>query len=148
MRTGVLYYDVSGKSLINAGEVADDVQKKLGEMDIDVDLLRRVVLALYECEVNMVIHANGGQITVSCFDEVIEIEASDNGPGISDVEQAMIFGYSTASADVREKGFGAGKGFSIMQKYADFIDVCSERGRGTVVRMRFNRTPVAHADER
>lgn len=136
---GVFSYNVQGGVFTHAGDVAEDVQKKLAQMDIDVDLLRRVALALYECEVNLVIHANGGTITVSCRDDVIEVEASDNGPGISDVEQAKILGYSTASADARAKGFGAGKGFSIMQKYADYLDISSERGRGTVVRMRFNR---------
>lgn len=138
-KSTVFRYDVVGKSFISAGEVSDDVQRRLAAMNIDVDLLRRVSLALYECEVNLLIHSNGGSITVCCFDDVIEVEASDNGPGISDVEQAMIFGYTTASADVKAKGFGLGKGFSLMQKYADFLDVCSERGRGTVVRMRFNR---------
>lgn len=105
----VLKYKVEPDDFINAGKVSDKVREELRSLDLDAEIVRRVSLALYQGEINMIIHANGGEITVEVSDDCITMQLSDKGPGISDVETAMKEGYSTAGADLRSKGYGPAK---------------------------------------
>ncbi len=129
-------YDVSGDDFTRAGEASRDVKKKLKTFGMDPEIVRRVAIAIYEGEINMVIHADGGKITVTLDDEDITMVLADQGPGIPDVEKAMQAGFSTASEDVRGLGFGAGMGLPNMKKYTDELSIETEIGVGTTVTMR------------
>ncbi len=132
----VLKYRVEPDDFINAGKVSDKVREQLRSLDLDAEIVRRVSLALYQGEINMIIHANGGEITVEVSDDCITMQLSDKGPGISDVETAMKEGYSTAGADLRSKGYGEGMGFTNMKKYTDEMTVHSKVGEGTTLLMK------------
>lgn len=132
----VLKYRVEPDDFINAGKVSDKVREELRSLDLDAEIVRRVSLALYQGEINMIIHANGGEITVGVSDDCITMQLSDKGPGISDVETAMKEGYSTAGADLRSKGYGEGMGFTNMKKYTDEMTVHSKVGEGTTLLMK------------
>lgn len=132
----VLKYRVEPDDFINAGKVSDKVREELRSLDLDAEIVRRVSLALYQGEINMIIHANGGEITVEVSDDCITMQLSDKGPGISDVETAMKEGYSTAGADLRSKGYGEGMGFTNMKKYTDEMTVHSKVGEGTTLLMK------------
>ena len=132
----VFTFDVDGDDFTSAGHASMQVKKNLRQLGIDPDIIRRVSIAMYEGEINMVIHARGGVATVSVSEEYIEIILKDEGPGISDIEQAMQEGFSTAPESVRNLGFGAGMGLPNMRKYTDDMKVESEVGKGTTVRMR------------
>lgn len=132
-------YIVNSFDFINAGNVSQDIKKKLTEMNINSEKIRRAVLAVYEGEINMMIHANGGIIEVDVTDDCIKMVLSDNGPGIADVDLAMQSGYSTVSdSGVISQGFGAGMGFSNMKSMSDTIDVQSKLGLGTTITMTIN----------
>ena len=88
---------------------------------------------MYEAEINMVIHADGGQIDVEISPECVHVTLADQGPGIADIDQAMQEGYSTAPEDVRELGFGAGMGLPNIKKYADKMNINSVIGKGTTI---------------
>ena len=105
------------------------------EMGFDADVIRRVSVAMYEGEINMVIHANGGTADVDVYFDRIEIILADNGPGISNIELAMSEGYSTAPDNIRSLGFGAGMGLPNMKRYTDDMRIESEVGKGTTVYM-------------
>lgn len=104
-------------------------------MGIDSNVIRRVAIAMYEGEINMVIHANGGNITVTISDQSIQMVLADTGPGIADIDKAMLQGYSTAPEEVRALGFGAGMGLPNMKKYTDSLKIDSTVGVGTTVTM-------------
>ncbi|NLM49400.1 MAG: anti-sigma regulatory factor [Clostridiaceae bacterium] len=131
----VLKYDVDGNDFSLAGEASSSVKKVLLSLGFDPEIIRKVSIALYEGEMNMVIHANGGVITVEISPEEIHMLLEDTGPGIEDIELAMQEGYSTASDKVRELGFGAGMGLSNMKKYSDVFIITSEVNKGTRVEM-------------
>ena len=129
-------YDVNGEDFTRAGEASRDVKKKLKMLGMDPEIVRRVAIAIYEGEINMVIHANGGRITATVDDRDITMVLADQGPGIPDVEKAMQAGFSTASEDVRGLGFGAGMGLPNMKKYTDELTIDTELGVGTTVTMK------------
>jgi serine/threonine-protein kinase RsbT len=131
-----MQYNVSSDDFINAGEVSSTVKKMLKELGFAPEIIRRVAIAMYEAEINMVIHANGGEIFVNIDPDKISVEFVDRGPGIPNIDLAMKEGYSTASAMVRELGFGAGMGLPNIKKYADCVEVESEVGKGTKVLIR------------
>ena len=131
-----LKYEVSTEDFTRAGEASSDVKRKLRQMGVPPEAIRKVAIAMYEGEINMVIHANGGEITVLVDSECIDITLDDKGPGIPDVEKAMQAGYSTAPDNVRSLGFGAGMGLPNMKKYSDEMEVETELGVGTKVRMK------------
>ena len=131
-----LHYDISGDDFTRAGEASADVKKKLKIMGVSPDVVRKVAIAMYEGEINMVIHANGGEITVTISDREITMVLKDNGPGIPDVEQAMQAGYSTASETVRNLGFGAGMGLPNMKQNSDELTIDTAPGKGTTVTMK------------
>ncbi len=128
-------YTVLPDDFSNAGNASSDLKKKLKLMNISPDIIRRVAIAMYEGEINMVIHAHGGQITVEISPEAITITLTDNGPGIPDIEQAFQEGFSTASDKVISMGFGAGMGLPNMKKSCDNIEINSALGIGTTVTM-------------
>lgn len=132
------HYDVDGDNFTSAGQASVMVKKSLREMGIAPDVYRRVSIAMYEGEINMVIHADGGAADVTVDENGIEIVLADHGPGIPDVELAMKEGYSTAPDDIRSLGFGAGMGLPNMKNYTDEMRIDTEVGRGTTITMRVN----------
>ena len=110
----------------------------LRQLCLPPEIIRRVSIAMYEGEINMVIHAGGGIADVNVTEEYIEIILSDNGPGIKDVEQAMQEGFSTATDNIRSLGFGAGMGLPNMKRYTDYMNIDSTVGVGTNITMRVN----------
>ena len=135
----VFHFDVSGNDFTSAGQASVQVKKNLRQLGFDAEVIRRVSIAMYEGEINMVIHAGGGVAEVIVTEEYIEIILRDNGPGIADVNQAMQAGYSTASDTIRSLGFGAGMGLPNMKKNTDSMTISSTIGVGTCITMRVNR---------
>ncbi len=129
------HFDIDGDNFTSAGEASVRIKKLLREMGFLPDVIRRVSVAMYEGEINMVIHANGGSADVNVYCDRIEIILKDNGPGISDIDLAMQEGYSTAPDTIRSLGFGAGMGLPNMQRYTDDMKITSEVGKGTTVFM-------------
>ena len=128
-----LRYDVDGADFVSCGKASEDVKRTLKNIGMPPDVIRRVAIAMYEGEVNMVIHADGGVAEVEIFEDRIEIRLIDTGKGIADIDQAMQEGYSTATEDIRELGFGAGMGLPNMKKYSDEMRIDSKVGEGTTV---------------
>lgn len=131
-----LNYLVSGDDFTRAGEASSDVKSKLKQMGVSPETVRKVAIAMYEGEINMVIHAGGGTIDVDIDSKEIQMLLKDEGPGIPDIELAMQAGYSTAPDLVRSLGFGAGMGLPNMKKYTDYMEITSEIGIGTTVHMK------------
>ncbi len=131
----VLKYSISPDDFTRAGEASSDVKSKLKQMGVPPEAIRKVAIAMYEGEINMVIHAKGGEITVEITPECILMILADVGPGIPDVEKAMTAGYSTAPDEVRSLGFGAGMGLPNMKKYTDGMKIETELGVGTTITM-------------
>lgn len=131
-----LSYLVSGEDFTRAGEASSDVKKKLKLMGVSPEVVRKVAISMYEGEINMVIHAHGGEIEVTINKEEIVMVLRDHGPGIADLELAMQAGYSTAPDKVRALGFGAGMGLPNMRKYTDSMDITTTLGVGTKVVMK------------
>lgn len=131
----VFNYTISGDDFTRAGEASSDVKNKLKMMGLDNNIIRKVAIAMYEGEINMVIHANGGTITVEISADNIRMILADTGPGIADIDKAMEQGYSTAPEEVRALGFGAGMGLPNMKKYSDHMTIDSTAGIGTTVTM-------------
>ncbi len=130
------HFDIDGSDFSSAGAASVMVKKKLRQLAYDPEVIRKVSIAMYEGEINMVIHANGGTADVEVSDEEIVIILRDKGPGIPDVELAMQAGYSTAHDNIRNLGFGAGMGFPNMKKYTDELKVDTVVGEGTTVTMK------------
>lgn len=131
----VFKYKIAGGDFNNAGNAASSVKKVLRQLGIDHAVIRRIVVALYEGEVNIVAHAFNGVIEVELDEDKVEMILKDNGPGIPDIPRAMEAGYTTAGPRVREMGFGAGMGLPNMKKNSDFLEIQSEEGVGTTVKM-------------
>lgn len=132
----VFRFDVSGDDFTSAGQASVQVKKNLRQLGFDNEIIRRVSIAMYEGEINMVIHAGGGVAEVHVCEEYIEIILDDEGPGISDIDKAMQAGYSTASETIRSLGFGAGMGLPNMKKNSDEMTIDSEVGKGTRIVMK------------
>ncbi|MBQ3074030.1 MAG: ATP-binding protein [Ruminococcus sp.] len=132
------HFDVDGDDFTSAGQASVQIKKNLRQLGISPDTIRRVSIAMYEGEINMVIHADGGDADVSVTEEYIEIVLSDHGPGIKDINQAMQEGFSTASDSIRSMGFGAGMGLPNMKRYTDYMNIDSVVGEGTTITMRVN----------
>lgn len=131
-----LHYTVSPDDFTRAGEASGDVKSKLKKMGVPPEAVRKVAIAMYEGEINMVIHANGGNIDVEITEDSIIMTLADKGPGIADIEQAMQAGWSTAPDNIRSLGFGAGMGLPNMKKYSDDMKIETVLGVGTTVTMR------------
>ncbi|MBR2477058.1 MAG: ATP-binding protein [Clostridia bacterium] len=133
-----LHFDIDGEDFSVAGEASSNIKKVLGKLGVPPAVVRKVAVATYEGEINMVIHADGGTIDVEITPECVKILLKDKGPGIASIEQAMQEGYSTATEEVRNLGFGAGMGLPNMQKYTDYMNVDSVLGVGTTIEMHVN----------
>lgn len=135
-----LNYQVSGEDFTRAGEASSDVKKRLKKMGSSPETVRKVAIAMYEGEINMVIHAHGGEINVEITPDEILMELKDVGPGIPDISKAMQAGYSTAPDNVRALGFGAGMGLPNMRQYSDEMHIETVLGEGTTVTMKVYQT--------
>ena len=128
-------HKIAGGDFNRAGNVASAVKKVLQQLNIDHRQTKRIVIALYEGEVNVVAHAYSGVVDVDIDSEKVRITISDKGPGIPDIERAMEEGFSTATPQVREMGFGAGMGLSNMKRNSDSMNIKSIPGEGTTVEL-------------
>ena len=131
-----LHYHVEGGDLSQAGEASSKMKMSLRRLGLPPDAIRRASICMYEGEINMVIHANGGEVTVEVGMDEIDITLADTGPGIPDIGLAMEEGYSTAGDVARDLGFGAGMGLPNMKRYSDEMNVESTVGVGTTVWMK------------
>ena len=131
------HYDVDGNNFTSAGEASVQVKRMLRQMGYHPDLIRRISVAMYEGEINMVIHAKGGDADVYVEPDCITVILKDVGPGIKDVNLAMQEGYSTAPDNIRSLGFGAGMGLPNMKRYSDELKIDSVVGVGTTIEMKF-----------
>ncbi len=131
-----LHYEVSGTDFTCAGEASGKIKKNLKELGFPTNIVRNVAIAVYEGEINMVIHGGGGVIDVEISPECIYIVLADQGPGIPDVSLAMQEGYSTAPDNVRQLGFGAGMGLPNIKKYTDEMVIETEVGKGTTIKLK------------
>ena len=133
-----LEYKIDADDFLSAGEASSDVKKNLKALGINPEVIRKVAIAMYEAEINAVIHADGGMAYVTVSPEKVEVIISDKGPGIPNIDQAMQAGWSTAPENVRELGFGAGMGLPNMKRYTDEMYVESTVGVGTKVTLIVN----------
>ena len=134
----VLTYPVDGEDFSMAGEASSATKKMLKQLGFSPDMIRRVAIAMYEGEINMVIHAEGGEARVEISQENVKIILADHGPGIKDIDLAMQEGYSTAPEEVRNLGFGAGMGLPNIKKYSDELKIDSIPGVGTTLTIIIN----------
>lgn len=131
-------YDVNAGEFQTAGDASASIKRKLKQIGIGSDVLRRIAVASYEVELNLIIHSHGGTLTVDMTPEQIVLTSADVGPGIASIDKAMQEGYSTASEEARGLGFGAGMGLPNMKRNADTFAIESELGKGTTIQMGFN----------
>ena len=129
------HFDIDGEDFSSAGEASVQVKKKLRQLGFPSDVIRRCSIAMYEGEINMVIHANGGNADVAVYPDKIVMVLEDHGPGIPNVELAMQEGYSTASERIHNMGFGAGMGLPNMKRYTDSLEIETQVGVGTKLTM-------------
>lgn len=129
----ILHFEVEGGEYVSAGMASGKVKRALKELGINRQIVRKISVAMYEAEINMVIHANGGTIDAEIFPNHIHIVLQDHGPGIPNIDRAMQAGFSTASSQARQMGFGAGMGLPNIKRYADILHIESEVGKGTRV---------------
>ena len=132
------HFDVDGTDFTSAGQASIAFKKTLRQLGLPPELIKRVSSAMYEGEINMVIHAGGGVADLTVTEEYVEIVLADKGPGIKDIEQAMQEGFSTATDNIRSLGFGAGMGLPNMKRYSDSLEIDSTVGVGTTITMRIN----------
>ena len=133
-----LNYEVDGGDLIQAGEASSKMKMTLKKLGLPPEVIRRASICMYEGEINMVIHADGGQVEVDVGMDTITIRLTDHGPGIPDVDQAMEEGFSTAGEVARDLGFGAGMGLPNMKRCSDDMQIDTQVGVGTTVTMKIH----------
>lgn len=131
-----LHYDVNAYDFTCAGEASGKLKRSLKDLGFDSNLIRKVAIAVYEAEINMVIHAEGGVIDATITPECITVVLADKGPGIPDIDLAMQEGYSTAPENVRSLGFGAGMGLPNIKKYTDEMNIDTVIGVGTTITLK------------
>ena len=132
------HFKVDGDDFTSAGQASVQVKKNLRSLGISPEIIRKVSIAMYEGEINMVIPAGGGEADVLVFEDRIEIHLCDDGPGIANIDLAMQEGFSTAPDNIRSLGFGAGMGLPNMKRYSDSINIDSALGKGTKILMTVN----------
>ena len=131
-------YPVAANDMSVAGDVSANIKRQMKRLGVPSTIMRRVSVCTYEAEINLVIHSDGGEIDFEISEDQIRVHVHDVGPGIPDLEKAMTEGYSTASSEVRNMGFGAGMGLPNMKRNADGFAITSEVGKGTDIVMTFN----------
>ncbi len=131
-------YPVAAGDMVAAGDVSARIKRQMKQLGIPASVVRRVSVGTYEAEINLVIHSLGGHIDFEITPETITIRVVDQGPGIADLDKAMTEGWSTASSEVRDMGFGAGMGLPNMKRNADEFSIESTVGVGTDITMIFN----------
>ena len=129
------HFVVDGEDFTSAGQASVQVKKNLRKLGSPPEIIRKISIAMYEGEINMVIHADGGEADVLVYEDRIVMILTDRGPGIADVDKAMQEGYSTAPDNVRSLGFGAGMGLPNMKRYTDDMKIESVVGEGTTITM-------------
>ncbi len=134
----IFNFDVDGEDFTSAGQASVQIKKNLRQLGISPDIIRRVSIAMYEGEINMVIHAGGGVAEVLVYENRIEIILTDKGPGIKNIDEAMQEGFSTAPDSIRSLGFGAGMGLPNMKRHSDSMEIESTVGVGTRIKMCVN----------
>ena len=132
-----LAFDCVGGDFELAGEASSKIKKMLQRLGIPADCVRRIAIGTYEAEMNVIIHAGGGNVAAEVFPDITVITVTDKGPGIPDINKALQEGWSTAPDYVRQMGFGAGMGLPNMQKCSDEFDIQSKVGEGTPIVMKF-----------
>ena len=132
------HYDVDGTDFTRAGEASGKIKKTLKDIGFPTEAVRNTAIAVYEAEINLVIHAGGGEIDVEITPERVKVVLTDHGPGIENLDLAMQEGYSTAPDRIRALGFGAGMGLPNIKKYSDEMDIQTELGVGTVMTLKIN----------
>ncbi|MBO5295733.1 MAG: ATP-binding protein [Clostridia bacterium] len=132
------HFVVDGDDFTSAGQASVQIKKNLRQLGISPETIRKVSIAMYEGEINMVIHAGGGEADVLIYEDRIEILLTDNGPGIANIDLAMQEGFSTAPDNIRSLGFGAGMGLPNMKRYTDSMQIDSALGKGTRILMTVN----------
>jgi len=132
----ILEFEITGGDFIQAGKASSKIKKKLKQLNVDTAAIKRIVVAIYEAELNVVAHASNGKLTVVFEPGVVVVTVSDSGPGIENIGQAMEAGFSTASKKVREMGFGAGMGLPNIKKNTDELEIESKVGEGTTLRFK------------
>ena len=130
-------FPVEAGAYATAGEASTTIKRKLKQLGIDANVLRRVSVASYEVELNLVIHSMGGTLTMQVDPEMVTLISRDVGPGIPDIDKAMTEGFSTANEEARTLGFGAGMGLPNMKRNATTFDIQSQVGVGTTIMMGF-----------
>lgn len=128
-----LHFTIAGDDFSSAGEASSAVKKVLTQIGINPSIIKKVAIAMYEAEINAVIHANGGTADINIDPDMITVKISDKGPGIPDIDLAMQEGYSTASDYIREMGFGAGMGLPNIKRYADIFHIDTKVNEGTTL---------------
>lgn len=131
-----LNFEIKEGDFSLAGKASSKIKKMLKQLNVDAGNIKRIVVAIYEAEVNVVAHSLGGKLKAKIDDSNIEIILTDTGPGIEDIDKAMEAGYSTASKKVREMGFGAGMGLPNIKKNTDELKITSKPGEGTTLYFR------------
>jgi len=131
-------YDIRAGEFQTAGDASASIKRRLKQIGVSSDVLRRIAVASYEVELNLIIHSHGGTLTLDMTPDQIVLTSADVGPGIADISKAMQEGYSTASEEARDLGFGAGMGLPNMKRNADTFGIESELGKGTTIQMGFN----------
>jgi anti-sigma regulatory factor (Ser/Thr protein kinase) len=131
-------YSIEAGNFTKVGDASSSFKKILKQLNVDPQIIKRVVVSLYEGEVNIVAHANGGKVICEVSTQRVNMKLIDSGPGIPDIEKAMQAGFSTASAKVREMGFGAGMGLQNIKNNADSLVINSEIGVGTTLEITVN----------
>ncbi|MCX7885150.1 MAG: anti-sigma regulatory factor [Caloramator sp.] len=133
-----LHYDVISGDYIRGGEASSSLKKALMQLGINSSVIRKACIGCYEAEMNIVIHSFGGEIEADIYKDKIEITAMDRGPGIENINLAMQEGYSTASEEAREMGFGGGMGLPNMKRSSDVFFIESVLGEYTLIKMIIN----------
>jgi len=133
-------YDVRAGEFQTAGDASASIKRKLKQIGIDSTVLRRIAVASYEAELNLIIHSDGGRLMLEMTPDTIILTSADVGPGIADISKAMQEGFSTASEEARDLGFGAGMGLPNMKRNADEFSIESEVGTGTRIQMGFKHS--------
>ncbi|NCB01024.1 MAG: anti-sigma regulatory factor [Spirochaetia bacterium] len=133
----LLQYDVKAKDFSSAGSVSSAIKKVLKQLNIDPSVIKRIIVALYEAEVNIVAHSFGGSIECTITADTVTLVIADTGPGIPNLEKAMLEGFSTATDEVREMGFGAGMGLSNIKKNSDTLEIQTAANSPTILTISF-----------